>query len=835
MFQRTKLCASMLLAFGSGLAMVSFPALSQTEPQAERTDRVEVTGSRIKRVDAEGSLPVTTFSRADLEASGATTVAEFVRSMPFAQAGNYRPQSGSSWPGFAGADLRGLGGERTLVLIDGKRVPKAAQVGSAADMNSIPMAAVERVEILLDGASAIYGSDAIGGVMNFITRKDFQGAEFSMGYTDPVTAGGEKQELSAVVGMTGDKGRVIGGFSRTKRGMVYTNQRPWGKQLGATVYGNNAYVLSTGQYVPLPGPDGTCESIGANFYTDANGLCAFNFNAVAADEQEIETSSIFVRGEYQFAPDWSAYVNTSVSRVDSFGRYAPVPGAVFLGADSPGNPLGEDIYLLHRYAAAGNRDDYSTTSVYDFGVGVRGVVMGKIDVDFGVRAYESAFRRLGYNYIVATQAAAAIDSGAYNPTDPYSASEDTLNAMKATISRDGIYSNQEVYASASMPLFKMGGGDAQGFVGVEYREERYSDQYDSLSEAGQILGSSGNSAGGGREVTAVSGELLFPISKALEASLSARYEEYSDYGSDFSPKASVKFKPMSNLALRASVGTGFRAPSIDILTQKTTFSAETIEDERTCAVLPCNNGSIQRDTYFTANPELESEKSNQFSVGAVWDITPAVSFKVDYWALKIKDVIGQVSAQEIVDRDNGIDPRPIPDGLGLTRAPSGAITEIRAGYANEGTLKTSGLDMNITGRWKAGGFGEFNHSLTWAHMLEYDQDGDDTVGDQGLPTDRITLANRWSMGDFDVSWNVNYIGQNGEDSPTVKRDTDPYTTHDLQLNYSPSFLKGAKFTIGAINVTDEQPQQIRYDGRPFNFNLYDSYGRQAYVRVTQKF
>lgn len=843
MFQKSKLSASILLAFSGGIALTSLPVLAQQT--GESTERIEVTGSRIKRADAEGALPVTTFTRADLQASGVTTIAEFVRTMPFAQAGNYRPQSGSSFAGYAGADLRGMGAERTLILIDGKRAPKSAQVGSAADMNSIPMAAVERVEVLLDGASAIYGSDAIGGVINFITRKDFNGAEFSIGYTDPVQPGGEKREMSGIIGLSGDKGRLFGGFSKTKRGMVFTNQRPWGNVRGASVFGNNAYILATGQYVPIPGQNGTCEGIGPNFHTtptDLNGddviapdeyLCTYNFNSVAADEQEIENQSIFARGEYQISADWSAYLNASVSRVDSFGRYASVPGAVFLAADAAGNPLGEDMLLLHRYAAAGNRDDYSTTTVYDYNVGVRGVI-GKVDVDFGVRSYESAFRRLGYNYIVADLAAAAINSGAYDITNPFAASEETLNSIKATISRDGIYNNQEVYGSASMPLFKMGGGDAMGSLSAEYREERYKDQYDSLSEAGQILGSAGNSAGGTREVTAVSGEMLFPILKDLEASLSARYEEYSDYGSDFSPKASVKFKPLSNVALRASVGKGFRAPSLDILTQKTTFSAETIEDARTCDVLPCNaDGQIQRDTFFIANPELQSEKSNQFSLGAVWDVTPALSVKLDYWNVKIKDAIGTVTAQEIVDRDNGDDPRAIPPGLGLTRAPNGAITSITAGFANEGVLKTSGLDLGVTGRWKVGGFGQFTHTLQWAHMLEQKFDGDELAGTQGLPKDRAVLANRWTLGDFDVNWNVNYIGKNGEASEGDA--TKAYTTHDLQLNYAPSFIKGATFTVGALNVTDEMPELIGFEGRNFNFYLYDSYGRQAYVRFTQKF
>lgn len=826
MFKRTKVSAGVLLALGSAVAVTSLPAMAQ-DPQ-----RIEVTGSRIKRVDAEGSLPITTYTREDLAASGVTTVAEFVRTMPFAQAGNFRPQSGTSFAGFAGADLRGLGGERTLVLLDGKRLPKAAQTGSMADMNTIPMAAIERVEILLDGASAIYGSDAIGGVINFITRKDFQGAELSVGYTDPVTDGGSKREFSAVLGMSGEKGRIVGGFTNTKRGMVFTNQRPWGATRGATVYGNNAYVLSTGEYVPLPGPAGTCESIGANFYTDGNGLCAFDFNKVAADEQQIENQAVFVRGEYQFAPDWSVFVNTSVSRVDSFGRYAPVPGAVLLDAASPGNPLGEDIYLLHRYAAAGNRDDYATSNLYDFGAGLKGTIAGKYDVEFGGRMTESSFKRLGYNYIVADLAAAAINAGDYKPTDPYNATVDTLNSIKATISRDAIFNVKEVYTSVSAPLFKMGGGDAALFVGAEYREEKYTDQYDSLSEAGQILGSAGNSAGGDRKVTSLAGELLFPISKVLEASLSARYEKYSDYGSDFSPKASIKFKPMPNLALRASIGEGFRAPSLDILTQKTTFSAESIEDPRTCAVLPCSDGVIQRDTYFTANPSLSSEQSKQFSIGALWDVTSNFSVKADYWSVDITNVIGQVSAQEIVDRDNGDDPRAIPAGLGLTRSPAtGAITQILAGYANEGTLKTTGLDLTMDFRWTPGSFGKLRHNLAWAHMFSQKADGDELAGTQALPKDRFVLSNNWMRGPFEVSWNVNYIGQNGSGT----KSTDAYITHDLQANWSPAFVKGAKFTLGAINLSDERPQLIRYDGRNFNFYLYDSYGRQVYVRYTQAF
>src|SRR5688572_21003278 len=157
MFRKTKLCAGLTLAFGGAAMLATGLAVAQD------AQRIEITGSRIKRVDAEGALPITTFSRQEIEASGAATVAEFMRTVPFATAGNLRPESGSSAQSVAQIDLRGLGPERTLVLIDGRRAAKGPSVGDAVDLNIIPMAMIERVEVLTDSGSAIYGSDAIGG------------------------------------------------------------------------------------------------------------------------------------------------------------------------------------------------------------------------------------------------------------------------------------------------------------------------------------------------------------------------------------------------------------------------------------------------------------------------------------------------------------------------------------------------------------------------------------------------------------------------------------------------------------------------------------------------
>ena len=829
MFKRTKVCAGVLVALGGTLAATSMPTWAQT------AERIEITGSRIKRVDAEGALPVTSIGRAEIEASGATSVAEFMRTIPFASTGNFRPQSGSSAQSFAEIDLRGLGSARTLVLIDGRRAAKGPMVGDAVDLNIIPMAMIERVEVLTDGASAVYGSDAIGGVVNFITRKDYQGLELMLGATSPSVKGGDRSEGSATIGIQGPKGRLIAGASFSQRDIIFAKDRPWTVNRGASVYGNN-YTTNDpviGDRFDFTAIPGGCND--TNFYT-VGASCRYDFTAVAADEAAVRNSSVFARGEYQITDNWTGYLGASVGRVDSFGRYAPTPGYLQIAADSPQNPLpGQVVNLYHRFAAAGNRDSTTDNNYYNFNLGVQGRLFDMADVDVGVRRSDSKYYELGRNYIVRPIAEQYINDGTYDLQNPSANDPDILNAIKATITRDSRMKELEGYANATFDLFSMSGGKAQMLVGLERRTELFSDQYDSLSEAGVIEGSAGNSAGGGRTVWGAYAEALLPILKTLEATVAARYERYSDYGNDFSPKLGLKWKPLPTLSLRGSVGKGFRAPSLPILTQKTTFSAESVVDPDSCAVLNPGEDDCQVNTFTIANPALDSEKSSQFSFGGIWDATPWLSLKADYWSVKVTDVIREITAQDIVDRDNGTDPRAIPAGLGLTRA-GGVITRIDNGYANEGELATSGIDISVATTFQLGGMGRVRNEVRWARVLKYEEGGFDFNGSIGQPKDRITITNDWSMGAFKAAWNVNYIGRNefNPNSTTDRRRQGGYTTHDLQFGWDTP-IKGSQLNLGFVNVTEKLPSRYNFSGREFNFNLYDAYGRQAYVRYTQQF
>ncbi|GAB4039525.1 MAG: TonB-dependent receptor [Rubrivivax sp.] len=842
MFRKTKVATAAVLALGGVLAVPALPAFAQD------AQRIEVTGSRIKRAEAEGALPVTVISREQLEASGVVTVAEFARNLTFASFGNFRPQSGSSAQSFSEVDLRGLGSRRTLVLVDGKRVAKAPNVGDAADLNAIPLAAVERVEVLTDGASATYGSDAIGGVINFILRKDFDGGVFRYGETKTSVEGGDRTEMSAVFGMTGDKGRFLVGASHNTRDIIWQRNAALPVPRGASSYSNNFFLSpGLGGFLEPVGGASTCNAIdGGNLFYFANNRCRYDFTGVAADEAATANSALFARGEVKINADWSAYFNGSLTRNTSFGRYAPVPGEVLIryGTDA-WNLMSDaakaragtnDVYLAHRFAAGGNRDTETDNNLYDASIGVKGMLMGW-DVEVGMRKTTSQYYEIGRGFVVETLARQAIEAGDYNILDPFGADPLVLAGFTVTTGRDALWSQREFYASGSRDLFKLGGGSAAVFVGIENRKERYEDLYDSLSEGGVVLGSSGNSAGGSREVNAIGAELLLPFTKQLEATISARYEKYSDYGSDFSPKVGLAFQATPTLKLRASAGKGFSAPTLPQLTQKPAFSADSIGDRQHCLAdgnspAVCDtNPSFQINGLVISNPELTSEKATQYGLGVVWDITPALSAKVDYWSVKIKDVISNISAQTLVNRENGTSSLPIPPGLSVTRDSTGFITQVVRGATNEGELKREGIDLNLIFQHKYASLGSFRHELTWSHLMKASTNGVSFEGEFGSPKDRATLSNTWTWGPIAATWNINHIGKNGDDGVGY---VGGYTTHDLQVKWATP-LKGITLTVGALNAFDKLPQAVSNDTRQFNFNLYDQYGAQYYGRLEAQF
>ena len=594
------------------------------------------------------------------------------------------------------------------------------------------------------------------------------------------------------------------------------------------------------------GNAGSCNFPDKGFYLAANGRCRYDFNLVAADEAATGTKSVFARAEYNISQDLTGYLTASNTNNTSFGRFAPVPDDILVRAGSVNNlstTPNKDVFLAHRFAAAGNRDTSTDGNLTDMAIGIKGTVAG-FDIDVGTRRTVSKIVETGRGFVVKGLATTAINSGADNIVTPFANSDATLKSITTTTGRDSKFASSEIYATATHDLFAMAGGTSALYVGAEHRKEVYSDIYDSLSEAGEVLGSSGNSAAGDRKVDAISAEWTLPFTKTIEGNIAARYERYSDYGSDFSPKASVRWAPTRAVTLRASIGRGFAAPSLPLITSKPAYSADAVIDPRNCAAdgsyttAECLSEPLQINGLHIANPNLTSEKSKQFSFGGAWDVNQSLTLKADYWNTKITDVLSYIDAQTLVNRDNGTDARPVPAGLAVRRDPAtGSILQVVSGTTNEGVLRYAGVDAGATFSHRYATLGRFRHDLTWSHLFKQEVNGVDFNGKFGQPKDRVQLNNTWAvtafgLSGFDLAYNINMIGKNATDEDLA---VGAYVTHDLQLSYAPSFLKGFKASVGAVNVGNKQPALVTNSTKPFNYDLYDMYGRQVYFRLEQKF
>ena len=904
MYTNNKLAKSIRLAlmFGGASLAMSGVAAAQDQSESEETmaeeaqERIQVTGSRIKRTDMEGDLPVTVIDREDIDMSGDMSISDILRDTTFNSTGSFRPQSGSSAQGVSMVDLRGLGASRTLVLVDGRRLTMSPSTGSSQDMNAIPIGAVERIEILTDGASAIYGSDAIGGVINVITRKDYNGAQLTLGQGEVSipSEGGDREQGSVLFGSSDAKTQVLGGVSWNSRDIVYENAFPWVSP-GSSTYGNNWLALANPEAhwglddegdpnpQPLIGVPGGCTT--ENFIpTTIAGQprCQYNFNATNANEASSQNESLFLKANHQINSNWSVYANASIAETESFGRYAPAPDTnafypalAAMPTDSYNNPTNPDAWfydpnnpnavafdrdlvgpnvpvrIYHRFAAMGNRDSTVTNKNKDFLLGFTGFV-GNQEVDFGWRRVRNNSTEIGNGYLAANTAWSNVldfnpgycSDGTFNQAEcrfgydlqnPTDNPDDVLAGGVVTTSRISDFDIDEYYANTSFDVMETDAGMIAAFVGYEHRKERFSDQYDSQSEAGLVGGSAGNSSGGGRTVNAAFFEVLVPVTADFELNFAGRYDDYSDFGGAFAPKASFRWQLADGLVWRGSWGEGFRAPTLDILTQKTTFSAESVNDAATCAILAGDpDKQCQVNTYFIANPDLQPEESTQMATGLSYDVNDNFNVTVDYYNIEIDNRIRSFGAQYLINAERAGD--PVPAGLSVTRDGQGVISEIIAGYGNEGTLETSGIDIKATANFDFGSAGALVSNVQVSHTFDYSIDGGrNLVEDIGMPRQRAVWNNSYNIGDLTFGYNLNMIGSTAEDTVDGEQlgHIGTYVTHDVQVNYTSPWNN--KFTFGIQNAFEKLPSFVGYDGRDYNYYLYDGYGRVYYVRFQQNF
>ncbi len=403
-----------------GIAAFSMPAFAQDAAEdAVSLDKVEVTGSRIRRVDVETSSPVFTIDRSSIESSGVATLGELLQEMPSIAGAATNPQvNNGGGTGASTVSLRGLGSERTLVLLNGRRINSSPGI-STVDVNSIPINMIERVEVLKDGASAIYGSDAIGGVVNFITRKDQAGTEVLFNAGTSARGDGESQNIWMTMGMPANNGMVLMGLNYDNQESISSGDRPFSKtpvalyngeqiSFGSSRVPNGYYQISRSAAeaggVDLTDPNcGSGDNIAVTRIEGASGSSASDYRCFIGggpgnDTYNYQTENLnvtpqerfgaFLSGEWtlfnQLGPvsDLGFFSDVLINSTQSNFQIAPEPfdsrppfANVVASADSVFNPFGEDITDLRlRMLRVGNRVESYTTNKFYVATGFKGTL-----------------------------------------------------------------------------------------------------------------------------------------------------------------------------------------------------------------------------------------------------------------------------------------------------------------------------------------------------------------------------------------------------------------------------------------------------------------------------
>ena len=837
--------AAALLASGAALAQ-----------EGSKLERVEVTGSSIKRIEGETALPVQTLKREDIEKAAVTTAAELLAKIS-ASAGNVSDSSSLSdiagQRGFAGANLRGIGVSSTLVLLNGRRVANFAAPGSASgvDLNAIPAAAIQRVEVLKDGASAIYGTDAISGVINFITRQDYQGADFSAYRSETQDGGAEKTILTASAGrgsLARDGYNLFAVLDYSKTEALRSSQRDWvgsvfQPEINLDVASSNTFPANARRVnasgsgtgarrnpsAPTCNPPATVYAPGSFVGATA---CMYDYMQDTLLFPAQDKLSLLGRGELALNADHSVFAELMLSRSESLYRISPLtvtnlsypaggryyPTGLFPGYSGA-------LALNYRLEQAGGRTNEVDAKTSRAVLGAKGLLAGW-DYNTAINLSDSRVTDAYIDgYVRTDEFNSFFRTGALNPFGASDAAAlDTLNSLKVRDdARRSKGSTRSIDLRASRELFEMGGGAAALALGAEYRRESMSFRPSELLASGQIRGEGAAVAfDGSRKVSAVFSELNLPFTRNLELQLALRHDHYSDAGNTTNPKVGVRWNPIRALLLRGSYGTGFRAPTLaDLYTPARLGQTNGIYNDAYCEQAKAIDPDLEPD-YCGLQPDkrvggstgLKPEKSKQFSAGLVFELSRDASTSLDFWRIEKTNTI--LSPEGLYFSDVTRYAQYITRGAPLVSGLPGPIQEIDGRLRNTGSLKTSGLDLGLELRNLRTPLGIFGLNLNGTYVMDFKtadfpgapfKNGVGSFGgDQVVQRWRHTAGLNYDLGDFSATLTQTYYSGYRDQNPGPdgkERRVKAYELWDLSASYSIS--KALKLRGGIKNLLDTAP------------------------------
>ena len=864
------------LAVGLSLAVACPPALAAADntDAAAQGDIEEVvvvarTGSRIKR-QADSPSPLAEFGADELNALAAKDLRDLVGVLAINSGAenNTDNLTQNFTPGTANINLRGLGVASTLVLLNGKRqVLSSAPTDDGANFVDlaalVPLLAVERVEILKDGASAIYGSDAVAGVANFLTRRGFTGMELQVEYRRR-TGNGTQDDVNVdgvLGGDIGDGGSFLLAASYLDRSSLVLGEVDWLRP-ATSGFGNpgSFRVPSLGQTVADPG----CEANGGLLQTLTGGgaICRFDYGPQVTAVPVEDRLQGYGRADWPLTEATWLWAEVGYARNDASREVSPsypVLNTPLVPADNPGNIFGEDVLFQGRPFGVGHPTEvsYFQHNTVRVAFGAEGEFGGGLgwDVSYTRAANDAVLNPrdvIAANFQAAlrgfggagcdTSPTAAVPArpgeGACLYFNPFSSvfsarpGDPTFNDPRL---RDFIVGDYVGDAESEMQVLdanvtgffgSLGGGPAGFAAGFQLREESFGTVYDSITQQDGFVFLIGNANfAGSTDIRGVYGELSLPLAPWAEVTGALRYEDYGGgVGDTLDPKVTVLLTPTPAWAVRASVGTSFRAPS--------TFQTQGVQTNFV-NILDHDGSRTFAGRRTVGDANLQPETSTAFNIGASWRPRRHLEFGLDFWDYAFEDVLRKENAQAIVSADP-FDPR-------IVRTSAGTISIVNVAFINADAIDTRGMDFSARAafdtRW-----GELAPFVEGTLLLAYDVtnagrriDGLGRLnrGNVGAPNQRFkaNIGARLSRANFDANVLLRHVGSYEDDGGGS---IDAFTTLDANVAVQIGAARGARLAttlrVGVVNMTDEDPPFVNVAGS-YDVRSADPRGRRVFVRM----
>lgn len=856
------------------IALTSTHASSQTQTQREAyIEHIEIIGSLIKRTDLEGPSPVTSISAEDIANTGVTDLISLFTKLPISGQGTFSTQGNSSDDtanGGSSVSLRGLGADSTLILINGRRVsvsPFAKGIDTAfVDINNIPLAAIARIDILKDGASATYGSDAIAGVVNIVLKDSFDGAEVSVKVGDTADGGGKEENVSLIMGNNSHKFKhtfILDYFDREE--ILYADRSFSRSANQAALNPNISDAVDFRSSAGIPGTialrsDPTnriidefgVDQCAAEDIDRAANLCLYDYAPFMSMVPDAERFSFNYLGRYEINNAVIGFVDFNGQNAKSIVRGAGSPSfnELFMDGDNANHPFANDpshpffeqgLTMRRRTVDIGNREKRVDTDYFRTIVGLSGSINSWFwDAAYSYIKSESVERGVN-GFPNSRRVQEAIDSELWNPFEPSTNTQEALDFIETATTRVGKSTNKILDATISGPIAQIRDGDIMIALKAEYREEKINDNPDDQFLRGDVFGTEATQANGERDSTALAAELALPLLDELEIQLALRYEDYSDFGTTTDPKVSFLWSPLDNLSLRGSYGTAYRAPSLHQLGLGRTDESPNLVDTVRCEAVNLGCQPTEYTAVFAGNPQLDPEESSSYNLGLIYQVNENFDFSIDYYNYDIENIIDSDTQFVLTTFGN--------DGQIVERIPTaipndpGEIVRVFDSFQNIGDLETTGIDFDLGYQFDSY-FGDFKLGFVMNYVLKFDEFRPDAEGGTRLnlqegefeqPEIRHTTSVDWNFNDISATLAINYIGEFEGDAESGFGDNtiDAWTTIDLVANYRG--MEHTSLSIGATNLLNEKPPFSHHEFYGYVQSIHSGQGRFVYVNGTYKF